>query len=95
MNSTSENQDLELNRLSSASTSFSLPYTAFVAFKTTLDDKLDHLFEVTTIPKDKKIEETNLHVLNPYQAFTKKSASTFKSIKTLIKPLNCTIKENV
>lgn len=63
------NSNQELARVSS-STSFSL---APPIFKTTLGNKLDHLYEITTLPEDQKIEEANLPIINPYHAFTKKT----------------------
>lgn len=83
--------DQELARVSS-STSFSL---APPTFKTTLDNKLDHLYEITTLPEDQKIYKANLPIINSYHAFTKKQSSTIRSIRTLIKLPTRTIKESV
>lgn len=54
-------------------------------FKQTLGNKLDHLFEITTISNEQKISETDLPLVNPYHAFAKKPILVLKSIKTLIK----------
>lgn len=65
----------EIAKLSSF-TSFSFPFTASLTFKTTLGNKLDYLYEVTTLSEDQEIEEANLPITNPYHAFTKKPSST-------------------
>lgn len=91
---TDNNQDFELSRVS-FSTALSLPFTASPLFKTTLGNKLDHLFEITTIPEGQKIDKTDLLIMSPYHAFTKKSVSIIRSIKTLIRQLVCIVKEYV
>lgn len=54
-------------------------------FKQTLSNELDHQFEVTTIPDEQKISETDLPLVNPYHPFSKKPTLVIKNIKTLIK----------
>lgn len=70
----SDNQDFELSRtLTFTLFSFpkSIPSTSSLIFKTTLANKIDHTFEITTILNEQKISETHLPFVNPYHAFTK------------------------
>lgn len=94
---TSESQDIA-RWLSS--TSFSLPHSLCSAssspvFKQTLANKLDHLFEVTTIPEEQKISQIDLPLVNPSHAFTRKPTSIIRNIKTLIKQLVRIVNEYV
>lgn len=59
----------ELTRVGS-STSFSL---TLPTFKTTQGNKLDHLYDFTTLSDNQKIDETNLPIVNPYHVFTKQT----------------------
>lgn len=86
------NSDQELARVSSSLVSFSL---APPIFKTTLGNKLNHLYEITTLLEDQKIDKANLPIINSYHAFTKKLSSTIRSIKALTKQPTHVIKEYV
>lgn len=72
--------DQELNRLSAL---------------TTLGNKLDHLYEIITVLKGKKINETYLPIMNLYQAFLKRPFSILRFINTLIKQLVRVVKEYI
>lgn len=67
---------------------------AFSTFKTILENKLDHFYEVTTFSENKKEEEEeiNLSIMNPYHIFIEKPSLTLWSIKTLIKQLARVVK---
>lgn len=94
----SNNQDFE-HSYTSTFTSFSLPRyipsTSFLVFRRTLANKINHLFEITTILNEQKIFEIDLCFVNPYYAFVKKLVSAIITIKILSKQLVHIVKEYV
>lgn len=95
---TNNNLDLELSRTSSSTSLFlprPIPSTSLPIVRTILGNKLDHLFEITTIPNEQKSLETDLPLINPYHPFTKNLVTTIRSIKTFIKQIVRTVKEYI
>ena len=73
--------------------SFYLPPSPSIRQSTST--KLDYLYEVSLLDDTQKISETDLPLVNPYHAFTKKSPSVIRNIKTLIKQPSRVAKEYV
>jgi hypothetical protein len=74
---------------------FLLPSSPSPSIRQSTSTKLDYLYEVSLLDDTQKIFETDLPLVNPYHAFTKKSHAVIHSIKTLIKQPSCVAKEYI
>ena len=65
-----------------------------ISLRKSTANRLDHLYEISHIPKDSKIPITDFPIVNPYTVFDKPQASFKKSIKKFLGPSHpSTIKE--
>ena len=67
-----------------------------ISLRKSTANRLDHLYEISHIPKDSKIPITDFSIVNPYTMFDKPQASFKKSIKKFLGPSHpSTVKEYV
>ena len=57
-----------------------------ISLRKSIANRLDHLYEISHIPKDSKISITDFPIVNPYTVFDKPQASFKKSIKKFLGP---------